>query len=182
MYWGYGLSELDDEIAAFNKYVVAGGSWPKLTSENYFMGGKLVVSTAEIARDHRIDLFAGDRGRRVAILVVGPYNISKYYTKLHADWILLAIGISYFFKDVALFFPPDGVVRPFQRWLRQYDPDQKLTLHLVKENSDGAFRVVGRNDFIDDETSSEEREDEAAARQADEDAIAAAFSCGPTRE
>jgi hypothetical protein len=139
-----------------------GESWTKYQNDAFRMGGKLSAAATIIARSHRVDLFAGDAARRVAILVIGPYQLDKYYTKLHIDWLLLAIGVSYFYNNVALFFPPEGIVHPFQRWLRQHDPEMQLSIHLVRETPDGDFQVIERGDFVDsdDNARAEERAEE----------------------
>jgi hypothetical protein len=172
-WWKQNLLTLADANAALEHCRDTGESWTKFQNDAFRMGGKLTAATTEVVRSHRVDLFAGDAARRVAILVVGPYQLSKYYTKLHIDWLLLAIGVSYFYNNVALFFPPEGIVRPFQRWMRLHDPEMQLSILLVRETLDGDFQEIERGDLVVDGTS-DDRAD-ADTHSEEEEAVLAAF-------
>lgn len=121
-------------------------------------GGAFADPTADERRDLRIDLFAGSDEQKVAILLVGPYNVPSTYLARCPDWLLKATGVAKFYKHVALILPGDCRVSPFARWLKfanNIPADEKIRaagkILLVREKPDGTFEAVGQSDDEDDE-------------------------------
>jgi hypothetical protein len=123
--------------------------------DNYRFGGDIYVVPNYVLRNKRIDLFAGDGDWRVAILVVGPYRVSEYYSRRHVDWLLLAVAAAHFFKRVALFFCEGADIKPFRRWLANEDSANQLDISLVRETKAGEFQIVGRSEASEESVSSE---------------------------
>jgi len=89
-------------------------------------------------RHYKVDLFAGEQERRVALLLVGPYANPRHYVDRAADWMLKASGLALFYPHAGLLLPEACDPITYTSWLA-HAGGRGPPLFLARDKGDGAL-------------------------------------------
>lgn len=89
-------------------------------------------------RNFKVDLFAGEHERRVALLLVGPYANPRHYIDRAADWMLKASGLAHFYPHAGLLLPEPCDLHAYTSWGSSAG-DRGPSLFLARDRGEGAL-------------------------------------------
>ncbi|MGY3494381.1 hypothetical protein [Bradyrhizobium sp. USDA 4502] len=72
---------------------------------------------------------------KIAVLVVGPYQNRTIYQKRRQDWMLKAVGLTYFYNLVFVVVPDPDAAKDYSRWKSNASRVDRTSLLKLKKRS-----------------------------------------------